>query len=309
MKKKSLNQNGFSIVEALVGAGLLGVVIYLSMAATTHTAVVTADKVGSREQVLLSIRRQIQQMIDNDSLWSITTSNDPGLKCFNLQTMNPLVPCNNTPAGPLPNLILYDYNGIPSYYLTGFTYTGAKCPAPQVWTFPGGNDQCPYKYTLQYQLICPAPAVSCTFPMVQITGQLNYSPQTQLGLVTANYGIDNFIRGTSPNPTAHTYECFTAQFGKAGLVIEPGNTWPQVKSPDISQVITTVPPGPGIGGWSVGCAPGWTSRGCSISGPATVTIPDMDHWIDSTGCASDNHGWGGEWDNGAILSTACCRVR
>lgn len=200
MKGRKGNEAGFSLIELVVAAGLMGGLAY----AATHLFQ-NQLKNGTQLNVIAqadTIRHNLVSALNNDAAWANTVRANPSLSCLAPlyaeapgeasceAGMEPVSGIQVRNAGPDGGTVIYD--GGPA--VNGFTATGAPCAK----FLPAGSDACPFRVNLTLEILCSG--ADCASPQVKIRHELKYAPKDQAFRVAFNEGryAFDFLRGQSP---------------------------------------------------------------------------------------------------------------
>jgi hypothetical protein len=205
-------RGGFSMVEALLIAAVLGGLVYMSSGVLSDLA---KGFVHVRvKQDLITLRKQLIQTLNDDESWKVTfqhPDNLANMKCF---TTSPPDCASNKEGigGPIKifdrkgNLV---FDGLNS--ANGFTANAVACsefvrpPANAEGRFVSiddhsGSDECPYSWQITWSPECPVTG-ACTAPIPRFKGLFIYNPKDlkRLGPTKiANYDFD-FTKGQLEN--------------------------------------------------------------------------------------------------------------
>ena len=232
MKKK--NSLGFTLIEAMIAAGLSSVVVLSSFKLIDNL-----NKTNSNSSISFQanqIRRDVVALLQNPTGWHNTlwgANNSTTFACLinytdcAAQVPNP---ANNGPSVSSNTSANYYSSSVTGafdvyntaaavYYQSstttkGFTLTGAQCNTWSGTPFVAGggtneagttttSSLCPFRLVLWWVPICPTTTGKCISPTVHIMGYMLYTPSTndkqhQVAFNPGNYGV-NFI----VNPVPH----------------------------------------------------------------------------------------------------------
>jgi len=227
---KQVRQNsGFSLVEALVAVGIMGVLIATIVSVMTYLEKTKSQ--SSLTPTLISMQNNIQSLLINDVAWDKTLA-VPANMATTLACLPNSTNCAHTAKPPAPNPltnayylaapfidmpVLAETNGT-SYIdnttaTSGFNANGSRCT-----TFDGtnGNDICPIRWELRVALICPDLAGPCNNPAVEIFGILRFSPSagsTRFPIVNESKYRVSVSRGSLGKNRSERFE---VSYGSAG---------------------------------------------------------------------------------------------
>lgn len=184
MMKQIRNQNGLSLVEVLVAAGLTAVV---SLGIAT---MIQNSMVEQKKTVLLNTLRENKTRIENllrDQLAWQNTMNDAtnlGITPANQSTtcLRDSSACAEIAATAPKKLVIRDGSNAVVYNLldwagtgsNGLTEGGGACTTFSATT---GTDACPISYKIVYMYSC-ASGTSCVNPEIKIVARLVFNPSS-----------------------------------------------------------------------------------------------------------------------------------
>jgi len=157
------SSKGFSLIEAMVVMGLLGVASMAGMALFEQIS-----KEQKRVQVMAVLqenRDKVYKLLEEPQAWSQTIANNASMAC--------LMPAAATDCNHGDNLspTLFTIAGT-SYYnpaTQGFSRNGVIC------NLSDGDSACPFKYQISTKLACPGTA-TCSQPAVVTLATLVVAP-------------------------------------------------------------------------------------------------------------------------------------
>jgi len=176
------NSRGFGFVEILVVVAILSIValgiggltVQFSKQQQQSNTVIQADV----------FRRSLIALIVSNTSWDYTTKANASMACLYNGA-----PCATTTQQPFA---IYDASNTVFYdpATKGINYSGQVCDGFALT----GNDQCPLRYDLEWQPICP-PLGSCLNPQVLINATLIYKPLNSRVVINTNsYSVPNMVR-------------------------------------------------------------------------------------------------------------------
>lgn len=194
MKPFKLNQNGLSLVEAMVTIGIIAISAIATMTLTKSN--LNVQRQNRLINTFQSNHVRIQHLIKDQASWEATIDGNASMACLKA----PMTPC---PAGT--NVFdLYDASTstTPRFYSLnasnsgsrGFSEGGAVCNTHA----SGGSADCPIAYRIEWAPQCPGGAYPCVDPSIQINVVPFYRPADNGSPVNVNnYSITGFIRTAS----------------------------------------------------------------------------------------------------------------
>ena len=219
---------GFSIIEALVAAGIMSLVLL---------AVLRSSNIFVKQQAQISTTLQFDQIsskmvgiLKNDVAWSNTTRNTNNATTFNCLLNNN---CTSNSVGGyfrVFDIANSEINGGPSTagtlgpYYYGFTSRGTACANGVSFSPSGspGNDGCPFGLSFSWQPMCPS-AVTCTAANMQmlITGAWTYNPATPQRTIAFNSGKYSFQVMRGGTTAGFNLQPYTSK-GVSSFTVPPG---------------------------------------------------------------------------------------
>ena len=199
----SKSEHGFGLIELLLALGLFSIVVLGIASLTVQLGQQQAQTVTPVQFDIF--RRNLIALTLSSSSWKETVKANTGnaMTCL----MPPGALClDSTGLLPLANVpfAIYDGAGNPFYDATnpaqGLTMSGAACPnATEPVGFDrnpsGGNDQCPFRYDLQWTAVCTVLAGNCINPQIKVSATLKYNPKNKSGKINpGNYSMPDTYR-------------------------------------------------------------------------------------------------------------------
>ena len=231
------NQHGFSLVEILVAAGLVGVV---GLGLSSIIAEMAKQQSGANlRTMLLAQRTRFDELVKDDKAWIKTVAANGGAS----KPMNCLATQSACTANTTVNnlkFILKNSQDITEFDSTtgtsGFTAKGAPCNTFSATT---PTAACPISYQMYVFYTCPGGNATCYNPTIEVFAQLVFPDAMQKALgVTVNptsYSVDR-IRGvgtrfdpillaqvintTAGNPGAGAGDCTSGGYVTRKLAVQ-----------------------------------------------------------------------------------------
>jgi hypothetical protein len=199
-KKKLLNEKGVTLLQALIGAGILSLVS-LGVVQMLENARMAQRRINLLT-TLNDIKLQMETLLRDQTAFNISMINNAAV-----QSIEPFLALSQgqkasessaTLSSPV-KFIIYDSAGFPQYSLygtsvsgtgRGFTEKGTPCE-----TFNpnsgSGTDECPISYRILMAVDCPKTLptneTSCVEPNLTIVARLMYNPSNASGRVLQRF--------------------------------------------------------------------------------------------------------------------------
>jgi prepilin-type N-terminal cleavage/methylation domain-containing protein len=181
-KSTILDDVGFSLIEILVGLGIMSILVMA--VATMNYRLVKQNAMVATPIQLDTFRRNLIALTLANSSWDMTTKtgvNPASMSCLTSSG----TPCIPSSSGQ--SFAIYDSSGNLYYDATtpgnGLTASGQLCPSASNQNsfnaaIGAGNDNCPFRFNLTWTPICP-PSGPCLNPQVMVKADLVYNPATR----------------------------------------------------------------------------------------------------------------------------------
>ncbi|MDR3606897.1 MAG: hypothetical protein P4M08_05885 [Oligoflexia bacterium] len=215
------DRRGFTIVEALITAALVG----LAAPAVAYLAHLSAQQeiqatVTSKMEV---IRRNFIADLQNNAAWVNTvadTSANPSMTCLT----TPSSPCSA--SLPPTKFLLHDPTKAVFYDGTNTAsgYTGTDGTYCQSFDASNGNDGCPISYNLTWQPVCSG-SCPASPPLIHITGTVTYKPKSASRTVAFNIAKYSFQLYLSTSSGSNTFLVPAGTITNYNTNFDPSAAW------------------------------------------------------------------------------------
>lgn len=193
--KNSNSERGFAIVEGLLGAAVMGGLMFAIYSMSGNVQAMQAQI--SRVKMINTVKNNIMQALNSNAGWTATLA-DSDIDCLKSRTDCGTSRGMSFPVSAMRADGLRLTSRTDSSY--GFTESGDACTGFSA----SGNDLCPYKYEVRVSVVCPATG-ACTNPQEKITGTFLFSPgpegKKSVTLNPSRYSFETF-RGELTNTVA-----------------------------------------------------------------------------------------------------------
>lgn len=265
---KRLNNNrGFSLIEAMVSAGLMALV------ASGMVGLVTSMNKEQNNQfrtaALRELKTKFQYLITDQNSWNQTlqymaAASDPLALCIKNRSNCSAIgiadvvlrdSAGNAFYTPVPNAVVS-----PSYVVAnGFTDRGTACT-----TFNGnsgaGVDTCPIAYKIAWEPVCAGSP--CFNPLIKVTVRLLYNPSATQQSQALSLGNGNLSTGAFSTAD-------TALPGKYDVVMKRS-----AASVNKAFTIQISSASAVVGGGTCAATPASSARGLATNGPGWSEMDD-----------------------------------
>ena len=201
--------SGFTLMEALVGMGLLGAIIAAISTISSHHY--ESHRRNVLNANLQTLRERAITAVMNQDAWDYTKQHNAFMACA------AKVPSECNPTAAPRDFNLYEFappaGGVPTPFVNangamGFTQDGRACRG---FNAENGNASCPIRMRVAWEIACRPGPKGCQYPEEFVSVHFDYAPggKHQAGLNLRRFNVESFSRRNLALNNSPVHACAT----------------------------------------------------------------------------------------------------